>query len=124
MTYAEAAVRLGLSVEAVRQRAIRNRWARMLGNDKRARVRLPEGAYPSQTHVVRPTNTPTDTALVDALRGHIETLRAQNEGLEGQLAEANARADKAIAALGTLADRLNALAAAEARPWWRRLARG
>ena len=72
VTYAEAAARLGVSIEAVRQRAIRNKWARTLGNDKRARVRLPDEPYPSQTPVIRPS----DQALTDALRAHVETLTA------------------------------------------------
>jgi hypothetical protein len=43
------------------------------------------------------------------------------EKLGAQLADAKARADKAIAALGTLADQIAAMAEAR-RPWWRRLA--
>ncbi len=142
VTYAEAAARLGLSVEAVRQRAIRNKWARMLANDKRARVRLPDEPYPTQTPTVRAS----DQALMDALREHNATLKADIERLEAQLrieadrlarAEARAekqaaesaeqlaaerqRADKAIAAFAALAGRLDALAAERTRPWWRRL---
>ena len=79
LTYAEAAARLGVSIEAVRQRAIRNKWARMLGNDKRARVCLPDEPYPSQTPVIRPS----DQALTDALKAHVETLKADIEGAEG-----------------------------------------
>ena len=37
------------------------------------------------------------------------------------LAHERARADKAIAAFAALAERLDALAAERARPWWRRL---
>jgi hypothetical protein len=59
---------------------------------------------------------------MDALREHNETLKGEVELLKGQL-EARAcelvtereRADRAIADLTTLAQRL-------ARPWWRRLA--
>jgi DNA-directed RNA polymerase specialized sigma24 family protein len=40
-TYEEAAERLGVSAESIRQRAIRGRWHRTLGNDGKARVRLP-----------------------------------------------------------------------------------
>ena len=100
VTYAEAAARLGLSVEAVRQRAIRNKWARMLANDKRARVRLPDEPYPTQTPTVRAS----DQALMDALREHNATLKADIERLEAQLrieadrlARAEARAEKQAA---------------------------
>jgi hypothetical protein len=49
LTHREAAKRLGSNIEAVRQRAIRCRWPRTLGNDKRARIQIPEGvANPSQ----------------------------------------------------------------------------
>jgi len=95
---------LGLSIEAVRQRAIRNKWARMLGNDKRARIRLPD--HP---------------ALTSALESHIKTLQADNEALRQQLATADAERAKAIGAFSDLADRLDALAAERRRPWWRRI---
>jgi hypothetical protein len=116
-TYAEAAARLGLSIEAVRQRAIRNKWARMLGNDKRARIRLPDQAYPTQTPVIRAP----DPALTSALESHIKTLQADNEALRQQLATADAERAKAIGAFSDLADRLDALAAERRRPWWRRI---
>ncbi len=45
-----------------------------------------------------------------------------NDALKGQLAAAEARTGKAIAAFAALAERLDALAAERARPWWRRLA--
>jgi predicted nucleic acid-binding Zn-ribbon protein len=124
LSYAEAAARLGLSIEAVRQRAIRNKWARMLGNDKRARVRLPDESYPTQTPAVRAS----DQGLMDALRDHNETLKADIEALRAQLAGAEARADRemakverAIAEFSALAERLAALAEERAKPWWRRL---
>lgn len=115
VTYAEAAARLGVSIEAVRQRAIRNKWARMLGNDKRARVCLPDEPYPSQTPVIRPS----DQALANAL-DHVETLKAQLSRANADLADERARTSEAIAAFTDLADRLDALAA-QSRPWWRRL---
>jgi hypothetical protein len=93
VTYAEAAARLNVSVEAVRQRAIRNRWARTLGNDKRARVRLPDEPYPTQTPIVRST----EPALLDALREHNETLKGEVELLKGQLVTERERADRAMA---------------------------
>jgi hypothetical protein len=52
---------------------------------------------------------------VYALREHIETLKTDNEALKTHLAGANARADKAIAALGALADQLAKLAPAPGR---------
>jgi hypothetical protein len=95
VTYAEAATRLNVSVEAIRQRAIRNRWARTLGNDKRARIRLPEEPYPTQTLIVRPT----DAALLDALREHNETLKGEVELLKDQLVTERERGDRVTAEL-------------------------
>jgi hypothetical protein len=43
LTYEQAAERLNTTPEAVRQKAIRGRWQRTIGNDKKARVRLPDG---------------------------------------------------------------------------------
>jgi len=43
LSYAEAAERLNTTVEAVRLRALRGRWQKTIGNDKRPRIRLPEG---------------------------------------------------------------------------------
>ena len=93
VTYAEAAARLNVSVEAIRQRAIRNRWQRTLGNDKRARIRLPDEPYPTQTPIVRPT----ESALLDALREHNETLKGEVDLLKGQLVTERERADRAMA---------------------------
>jgi hypothetical protein len=43
LRYSQAAERLNLTVEAVRLRALRGRWQKAIGNDKRPRIRLPEG---------------------------------------------------------------------------------
>jgi hypothetical protein len=93
VTYAEAAARLNVSVEAIRQRAIRNRWARTLGNDKRARIRLPDEPYPTQTPIIRPT----ESVLLDALREHNETLKGEVELLKGQLVTERERGDRVTA---------------------------
>ena len=42
-TYRQAAELLSLSTEAVRARAKRGRWQKTLGNDKRTRIRPPDG---------------------------------------------------------------------------------
>ena len=109
LTYQDLGVRLGIRLEAAKRRAIRAKWARMPGHDRRARVRVP---------------------LQHALASHVETLRADIVALKAQLAAAEARAaeeanktTRAIAAFADLARRLNALAAERERqpptPWWR-----
>ncbi len=163
LTYAQASERLGVSPEAVRFRAIRGRWQRLVGNDGRTRVCLPNGEHTASTRGERTASTravhtastrASEDKLIKSLEGHIETLKEQLSVAEAQLiaererTEAErARADKqavefaardaqhaadlaaeranterAIAAFASLADRLDALAAERAKPWWRRLA--
>jgi hypothetical protein len=162
LTYEEVAVRLGVTLRAARARAFRGRWSKTVGNDGRARVRLPdEPRAPVRSMTVRPT----ESVLVTALEGHVATLKADVERLEADLAAERARADKqatvsaaqlaaaearaerqaadfaardaeriadltaeraktmqAIEAFSALAERLDALAAERARPWWKRIA--
>ena len=154
LTYEEAAVRLGVTPEAARRRAIRGKWARMPGNDGRTRVRVPDDWRPQGAPPVRPDAS----ALLHALESHVASLKAENVRLAAQLAASEARSDKqatefaardaervaelaaerarsgvdlaaekartekAIAAFASLADRLDALAAERARPWWKRFA--
>jgi hypothetical protein len=100
LTYREAAGRLGSNVEAVRQRAIRCRWPRTVGNDKRARIQIPEGLpipvregnegafRDGNDRASRKGNEGAhDRPLIKALEAHVETLKAQ-------LAAAEARIDK------------------------------
>jgi len=56
---------------------------------------------------------------VTALESHIKTLQGENEALKEHLAAEQAKTEKAIAAFASLAERLDALAAARAKPWWR-----
>jgi hypothetical protein len=132
-TYAQAAERLNLTVEAVRLRALRGRWQKTIGNDKRPRIRLPEGwSNDVQTTVERrerkarndsrtAVERSADAAIIKALEAHVATLKEQLAGAEARAGEESAKTARAIAAFADLADRLDALAAERARPWWRRL---
>jgi DNA repair exonuclease SbcCD ATPase subunit len=181
LTYAAAAERLNTTPEAVRQKAIRGRWQRTIGNDKRALVRLPDGwsnpvrtpsERPNKPDVRAPSVPRPDAQLIKALEAHVETLKAQLAAAEARidkqaddlveydrayaaglaaerakveaerakaerviaqfaahdaqhvadLAAERAQTEKAIAAFAALAERLDALAAERAKPWWRRLA--
>jgi hypothetical protein len=176
LTYREAAGRLGSNIEAVRQRAIRCRWPRTVGNDKRARIQIPEGLPISvregNDRAPRKVNDGAyDRLLIKALEAHVETLKAQLAAAEAridkqaddlvandtayaaglaaerakveaerakaerlaaefaaryaqhaaELKAEQAQTEKAIAAFSALAERLDALAAERAKPWWRRL---
>ena len=63
--------------------------------------------------------------MIKALEAHVETLKRQLTAAEARLAQhvADLTAEKAIEAFAALADRLDALAAERANPWWRRLLR-
>jgi hypothetical protein len=149
LSYAEAAERLNTTVEGVRLRALRGRWQKTIGNDKRPRIRLPEGwSNDGRTTVERrerkakndgrtTVERSIDQALVTALEAHVATLKGDVETLKEQLAAAEARdaahvvelaaeqakTSQAIAAFASLADRLDALAEAnQRRSWWRRIA--
>ena len=131
LTYREAADRLNVSAQAVRQKAIRGRWQKIAGNDGKARVRLPDNVsaiVSEQTgkHAVRTVSRQaSDANAIKALEAHVETLKQQLAASEARaaadLAAERQRADKAIAAFASLAERLDALAVERARPWWRRL---
>jgi hypothetical protein len=104
VTYRELAARLGVSVEAARRRALRAKWSLVAGNDGAMRVRVPEDYVtprpsPDGAPPVPPV-VPDSAELVGALREHIGTLKADNARLEGQLAEANARAVRQSRRLG------------------------
>ena len=185
LTYREAATQLGSNIEAVRQRAIRCRWPRTIGNDKRARIQIPEeltnplregNDRGSREGNDRPSRRADERAydrqLIKALEAHVATLKEQLSAAEARidkqsadlvgydtayaaglaaerakveaerakaeraiaesaardaqhaaaLAAEQAQTEKAIAAFASLAERLDALAAERAKPWWRRLA--
>jgi hypothetical protein len=62
---------------------------------------------------MQPEAARRDLALLYVLEATIETLKAENEILKRQLTRA---------AQAAITERLDALAAERARPWWRRLA--
>ena len=148
LTYAELAEALKITPASANKLARRRRWPRVPGNDGKARVSVPEEALvrrdsppdsPPDVPPVSPQDSPPPSPpdnLIKALEAHVATLLSQLAATEARLAAADAResqhvADlaaeraqtaKAIEAFAALAERLDALAAERARPWWRRLA--
>jgi hypothetical protein len=121
-TYRQAAELLSVSTEAVRQRAKRGRWQKTLGNDKRTRIRPPEGwndvVRVSDDRALR-ARVVDERALANqvirALEAHVETLKAQlaaaEQRAEKQAAEFTAREARHAADLAVeriLADRMSA----------------
>jgi hypothetical protein len=120
-TYRQAAELLSVSTEAVRQRAKRGRWQKTLGNDKRTRIRPPDG-WNDVTRIdgrVQRLRESDERALsnqvIRALEAHVETLKTQlaaaEHRTEKQAAEFAAREARHAADLAverTLADRMSA----------------
>jgi hypothetical protein len=84
----------------------------MRSNTGQALIQLPDEPYGDRT--------PSEPPLVNALREHIATLKLELEQANTRLAAESARADRAIDAFESLAERLEAIAS-QRRPWWRRL---
>src|SRR5271168_5306675 len=113
-TYEQAGERLRVSPAAVRARALRGGWRRMGGNDGKARVLLTQDVVRAAAEQPReqPRKAPI-AELASALRAHVETLKGDVARLEGELANAQASADRATATLKTDIERLTAELAGE-----------
>lgn len=140
LTYSVAAERLGISPEAVRQKAIRAKWSKRMGNDGRAEVRVDvdelRAATPPRSQTELPNELPSDARpmperapidyladgrTLDALDAHIETLKTMFAKAEHaaerereRTAEERARADVERARADALAVELTMLRAAGA----------
>ena len=91
-TYNEAAVRLGISSDAVRRRAARGHWARVRGNDGLARIQVPDDvSAPRRGDVQGDTTT-----LVSSLEAHIATLKTEIDRLTAELAGEKERSDREV----------------------------
>jgi hypothetical protein len=92
-----------VSAAAVRARALRGGWRRQPGNDGKARVLITADVVRAAAEQPReqPRKVPS-LELVNELRAHIATLKADNERLNGDLVAERQRADRAIAGLTAL----------------------
>lgn len=103
LTYIQLGERLGISPEAARQKALRGRWRRIPGNDGKTLVEVDLASVappmslseasatkrkPSKPRAVRdPYEQGTDAQTIQALNGHLNTLREQLEKAELSAAE-------------------------------------
>ena len=99
LTYAELADRLGITLASATKLARRKHWARAKGNDRLARVQVPDEARarapdtaPPNTPAIAPPNAPDSPA-----RTLIARLEGELVGMREALAEARTRADAAEA---------------------------
>ena len=86
--------------------------------------------YARAAERLRTSSERSSALVITALEAHVETLKGQLTAAEARLAQhvadltaEKARTEKAIEAFAALTDRLDALAAERANPWWRRLLR-
>jgi len=107
LTYTEAAERLNLSAEAVRQRARRQSWRKQSGNDGRALVYVPldiEAEQPPEHTAERPDTGGQPSGVQPAVQtatdqGLVRTLDQAIAIISEQLGRANVRADQNAAML-------------------------
>jgi hypothetical protein len=86
LTYAQAGERLGVSPVAARFRAIRGRWQRVVGNDGRTRIYLPNDEHTASTRGERsPSARASEGRLIKSLEAHIDTLKEQLSVAEARL---------------------------------------
>jgi DNA primase len=126
-SYKDLAERLGISSEAVRQKAIRYRWPKRMNNRGKAEVlvdlvevrdqmevsppRKPKDESPSDPRPT-PAEPPSDTAqALAALEGHIASLKEMVAKAEALTDRERARADEERARADRLQVRLDELMA-------------
>lgn len=144
LTYSQLGERLGVSAEAARQKAIRLRLRRQTANDGKAQCLVDvedvrAGTVPRKGKDDRttPDEQPADARLLEALDGHIASLKeivareqARADGLQTRLdallderASDGRRTGELEQAITELRSKIQALDARPApRPWWHRLA--
>jgi hypothetical protein len=105
LTYSDLAERLGVSSEAARQKAIRQRWPRRTANDGKAQVRVDVEDVRATMSVRRPKDEPapddrptpddplSNPQVLVALGDHIETLRTMVAKAESIADRERERAD-------------------------------
>jgi hypothetical protein len=123
LTYAEIAEALKIAPASAYRLALRRRWPRTKGNDGKTRVDVPDEAL--TRHCDSTSDSHSDSHLTIArLEGELKGLREAMIEARARADAAESRAAEAISAFGTLAERLESIAAERARPWWRRIVNG
>ncbi|MGY6251688.1 hypothetical protein ACXIUS_29910 [Bosea thiooxidans] len=129
LTYDELATRLGITGKSARNLVRKKGWGKDVGNDGKARVRVPSEALPGTTAagpLVPPSMAPPIPPSEDA-RALIARLESEL-ALAGELAAAERRrGDEAVARADRIEKERDFWLEEAHRPWWkprRRLAVG
>lgn len=119
LTYSELAEKLGIKVDSAKKLAQRRKWARIVGNDGFARVKVPPDAVPA--HVVGVVPQDVVTPIVPDLSPRVAHLEGLVEGLKGQLQAEKKRADAAEARTRDVEGDRDAWRQQAQRSLWQRL---
>ncbi len=117
-TYREAGDQLGISAEAVRQRAIRGAWPRRRSNEGHVLVRVPEGVGRTNERPSDTRSTPGHHTDANALAVEVRLLREMLDAMRDErdhwraMAERLSEPRKAHAGVGDILARMKARAAA------------
>lgn len=126
MTYDEAAARLHIKVNSVRQRVVRKKWRTIKGNDGTVRIEVPkdeldriEAKPPKQPDAPR---TPTDSEKIAALTATVEGLEklieAERRASELERYRANFLQERSMEVAKERNEWKARAEKLEARRWW------
>lgn len=100
LTYEEAAKRLRILPDSVRRRAAARKWGRRMGNDGRARVRIPDDALPPDVGGdVTPSLPPDASVELKEAQVELAALRAELAGVRDRLSDTQTDRDRLAALL-------------------------
>lgn len=119
LTYAELAAKLGIKPDSAKKLAQRRKWARVVGNDGLARVKVPVEAVPGS--VVGAVTPEPVIPYVPDLTPRVAQLEGLVEGLRGQLEAERKRADAAEARTRDVEGDRDAWRRQAQRSLWQRL---
>jgi hypothetical protein len=111
-TYAQAAEAFGMSLEGLRQRARREHWRKMMGNDGKALVLVPEDTRSPADHQAD-AKPPTarspgkqPAGEIAMLQARVDELKADLERERGERHLERDRADRMVSELAEMAKEL------------------
>lgn len=122
LTYEDAAAALRIKPDSVRRRAASRKWPRTLGNDKLARVGIPNHLLPQASPDATPAPTPEDPDVSDRGGASTDALelaaeRARADTLKRQVEDLQAERDRLLALVERLSEPRPGLVERWLRAW-------
>lgn len=116
MTYSELGAALGITAASAKRLAVRNRWAKSVGNDGRSRVNVPVERLEAARDIPDDTSGDDTSASTGDITGSVTSdARALIAHLEAAAADLRARLDRAEVELSDLRPLAAELAQAKAQ---------